>query len=362
MDEMPPINGSNSKLPPPLPPQVGNEESSSFDEKAATLSVWAPLLALILTASLYQLVPSTGEWTKIGRLVVFGFGSLLLLTGLVLAIVGLRRSEQNVFGRALAGLLLNATLITVLVLGVPVFYALKAQAHKQKVMADLQESAKKIRTDTKKDYEDTQGTGSSPERLEKFRKSVEDAAHELKGDDALVMNATGAYLKRLQNAAGPYREAQNTILHPPVLDMSEVKEKVDLETKRKMVLKFLSANEEFKDFLKSGDSAFKEELEKLHVSARTTESALRGFRSKRGNIPTIVKIREMDTRIGNATLGMIDILDTNWGKWNYSNDRKNVVFEDHEALEKFNALFKELQTVGRSQAVLQKQVMNTLAE
>ncbi|WP_150107271.1 hypothetical protein [Pedosphaera parvula] len=359
---MPPLNENTPKQPPPLPSQIQASLNSLFEQKAATLSVWAPMLALILTASLYGLVPSASEWAQKGKFLVLSFGGLLILTGLISAIVALRNNERGVFGRALAGLLINAALIALLVLGLPVVYAIKERVHKQKVMANVQESERQLQADTKKAFEAGTGTRSASDRLQKFQKSMENAAQDLKGDDALVLNASSAYLKQLQILTKQYTDAANPILHPSVLNMSEVKEKEDLDVKRKAVVKFLIANEEFKLFIMKGEAPLKEELEKLHVSERTAESCLRGFRGKQYLRTTVVKIRELDTRIGNTTLSMLDILDTNWGKWNYRSDKKNVLIEDHDALERYNAFCKELMAAGRSQAMLQKQLLKEQAE
>ena len=68
------------------------------------------------------------------------------------------------------------------------------------------------------------------------------------------------------------------------------------------------------------------------------------------------EIRGQDEHMGQAMLGVLDLLDANWGQWSYNPQSGHVKFESQTVLEKFNALLHEIRQAGTDQAATQKRL------
>src|SRR6266436_2366225 len=100
----------------PTPPPLPRRSVGSFGRRAALFSMLAPLVAITMAAILMGMQPSPdGSGVQWGKIAVGGIGTLLVLAGFVLAIIALslmtRDGRRGILGFALAGLILNASVV-----------------------------------------------------------------------------------------------------------------------------------------------------------------------------------------------------------------------------------------------------------
>ncbi len=192
-----------------------------------------------------------------------------------------------------------------------------------------------------------------------MQQSLEAASQGASGDTATVAKAGGAYLQRLQPLMKDYAEAAKSLKEPPVLNLSGVERREQLRAKKALVQKFLATNEKLAAFSANPENPFREELEKASVPAKTVEASLVGFRKSIASRSELaVQIRNDDLRIGNALLGMLDLLDANWGRWSYNTQRQKTIFQDDAALDKYISYREEMEAATKEQKRLQMQVVN----
>ena len=105
-------------IPPPLPPVITPEfqRERTSAVSAAKFSLWAPVLTIpvnLLTTVVLSSAQASG--TYLGSVVQTGVTSLVIVTGFALgwfALLKTRRvGRQVVFGRAVAGIVINGVLI-----------------------------------------------------------------------------------------------------------------------------------------------------------------------------------------------------------------------------------------------------------
>src|SRR2546421_3926334 len=102
-----------------------------------------------------------------------------------------------------------------------------------------------------------------------------------------------------------YAVAAKSLKEPPVLNLSGVERREQLQAKKALVQKFLATNEKLAVFAAAPEKLFREELEKASVPAKTVEASLIGFRKSIASRSELtVQIRNDDRRMGNALLGM----------------------------------------------------------
>ena len=140
-----------------------------------------------------------------------------------------------------------------------------------------------------------------------------------------------------------------------VLDMGEVTQREQLETKREVVRKFLASNEALKSLLANEESVFREELVKLNVPPARIKSELNTFQSGIRGKAVSMRMRETDQRIGESLLGALDFLDGIWGQWNYNKEYSQVQFSPPGALRKYTEFMEAIEAASREQKELQGQ-------
>jgi hypothetical protein len=175
-------------------------------------------------------------------------------------------------------------------------------------------------------------------------------------EDALIQQATSNCRQRIQEAARTHAANAKQVQEVKVLDMEEVTQRGQLETKREVVRNFLASNQALKSLLVSEEAAFTDELAKLKVPPARAESALRGFQSSVQGKAVAIRMREIDQRIGSSLLSALDFLDENWGQWNYNKEYDQVEFSPPGALKKYNDFMAAIEAASKEQHELQAQL------
>jgi hypothetical protein len=176
-----------------------------------------------------------------------------------------------------------------------------------------------------------------------------------KAENALVQQAASSYRQRIQVAASEHVANAKRMQEAKVLDMREVTQREQLETKREVVRKFLASNEALRSLLVNEDVVFKEELVKLNVPPARSKSELNTFKSGIPGKAASIRMRETEQRIGDSLLGALDFLDGIWGEWNYSKEYSQVQFSPPGALSKYNEFMEALEAASKEQKELQGQ-------
>jgi hypothetical protein len=129
------------------------------------------------------------------------------------------------------------------------------------------------------------------------------------------MKGTSAYVQKIQTVQASYTRAVDAFSTAHVLRVSDLTARDQLQARKVIVQKFIEANAAVKDLVRHNEETFREELSKQHVSPAGMASALAGFhKPAAAQTPLVLEIRDTDSRMGNATLGVLNLLDSNWGQ------------------------------------------------
>lgn len=158
---------------------------------------------------------------------------------------------------------------------------------------------------------------------------------------SIVQNAKAATLKqKIDNEAwqlsNAYITAYVALTNPPVLSMALVKEKADLEARKKAVLACIAASQELEAFWESAPARLEEELSRAKLSPDVRKEYLQHFvRSAKLDKPESLKYRKADVLLGQAVLDYLNLLEQNWGKWSYDPRTESVRSTDGQFMENF---------------------------
>jgi hypothetical protein len=341
--------------PPPLPEFATPAKGRSFASHAANACLAAPLIIFGLGFAVSTLSHGPKDGGTMGLFLVLGLVSCLILAvGVILGILAIAMSRSgeraSVITRAILGLALSSVPV---VLAVPNFVRAReaAIAHKQAVenlngaVADFRKQAV--------------GSLNNPDKqtvnLNELNKSLGQAVQNSTGDSAALLKGTQAYLQRIQSLQAAYAGASQTLTAKKVLASSNLTQRADIQERKAAVQSFLETNKKLETFLGQNEANYRAELVNADVSETAIKSALAGFRQTSGaQAPFIVEIRGADDRIGNDMLGVLELLDENWGQWHYRDDTQRLVFDKTAVLDKYNALLNDIKQAGVDQTTAQK--------
>ncbi len=342
--------------PAPLP-SLDSPEPSSFARQAANACLAAPLLIFGLSFCVANLLhvhrDPSARWLLLTLGVVeLGFcvaGALLGVLAIVLARPGQRAS---VVPRALCGLVLLALLAAI---AVPNFVRARSLAlQRRQALQEVQTAAADLRAKSVKALTNGQGTTVDVKEL---NQSLGRAAEKTSGETAALLKATQRYVERVQAYQQAYAKAQNELLASKVLTVANLNQRSQIQERKALVQKFLDANNLCKLFLLQGDATFRQELTELGVPAAQAEAAMREFsRNSAVQLPLMINVRDADERLGRAMLGVLNLLDNQWGQWNYDPAARLVRFETQAALDQYSGLLAQIKQADMDGAAAQKRL------
>ncbi len=356
MDEIPTYDHSK--------PEDREATGPSIYRRCALFSLWAPILTILFSIGVRSaLGGNTGQWVPVARVAAAAMVFLLFMASLVSGIVALcgmrEEGKEGILWQSIVGIMLSLGIFGVT--GVLIIHGVQMAMQNHKATEAMTQTVRELQEESKRDFNRDHkiGLDSAQPKLDKMKTALDGMAKEGTGDAVLTANASKAYLEKLQVLMSEYTAGAKLLQSPPVMDMSGVESKEQLQAKRKVVEDFMAANEKLMAFFTRGEMTFRDELVRFKVPAEMTEQVLKGYRSSatERNI-LIVKIRQTDQQIGTAMLGMLDVLDANWGGWKYSAEKKKTIFSDKATLEKYNEFYRTMQLAGSEQKRLQGQLVN----
>lgn len=344
----------------PFRQQAPPEDDGALFYRCARLSFWVPIGTAIFcvgTANCFKDVHT--ETAHTARLVLLGVVGLSLVIGLVLGLIGLcgipRHGASGLAVPSLRGLLASGAIL---------WLALTGYLHgiqNVRALTKVDDTLKQVDADNKKNLTEE----NDPQRmmqktqlgLDRVKLAMDSAAADTSGPQALAAKAFSAHVGRMQALMKDYASTMKGMLEPSVFDMSGVTQRSQLQARRELVKKFMTANDKLQAFVAQRQELFAQDLDQAGVPTQTKSEALTGYgRAATRQDPLLLKIREQDRRFGKAALGMLDLLDANWGKWKYNAERKKVYFDDPAMQSRMMDYRDEVESAGREQKRLQLQL------
>jgi len=349
-------------LPPPLPAAEKSVSKSAL--LASIMAMLSPfiLLGLALAFGFFEAKGwPTGEgraaamlvWLIAGMIFALGLGASFFAT------VG--KSGQTSTGvqvRGVAGLFLHAlVLLMLLQKGMELQKGMAAQ-RKQR-MDDAFAAVKKINEEARQGRFEGDETISGQQHLKRLQQEYVKASADLAGTDKLIFEEGAAYTGRLQVEMKKYEECVRRMRESKVLSPQANDSREKISQNRQVVQDFMAANNTFSNFVYRAADHFEKELLARKLPDQLIRQTMVGFnRTSSVRKPYILQIRKTDAQIGQATLGMLDILDTWSGKWKIESATGMLLLPDDDAIAKYEELLAEVDEASEEQTKAQDQLLS----
>ncbi len=246
--------------------------------------------------------------------------------------VGRSVGYKGIFGRAVFGVTANALLVFLAILGVGGFMRLEKQLEKQKAQ---QQSPVRVSFE------------AATARLARSQKTLDRMATNYQGDAAVVAATSSEFLRQLRVLGDNYAAKTKLINLQLASWTGEVTSKDTLQAKELVASDYLEANDKLAAFSQNRNDIYRQALVKAGVSTNGIATAMNAFTSEGSTQPPW----EANRKLGQAHLTCLRFLETNWGKWSYTND--HIMFQTESLKQEYTNLQSNVNQAYREVVSLQ---------
>jgi hypothetical protein len=352
------FNLSKRMNPPPIPPSA--RKKSSFASQAATASLIAPILAIVLIGPAKAGFQDMQDAAMVNVVIDLAC-ALLIIIGILFGILGLVRipeyGPKGILGKGIAGLAINGILILIFAANVLVAHQKKLQA-RTAALAKVKSVEAEIRVGNQKALNSKSAiTNGNSEQLDRLSSALQSASTNLSGDEALVSQAMAAHFSRLHDALTNYEAAALEVRNAHILNHFSTTDKGQFAARRQIVERFLQANADLTGFITNSENHIIADLTKSHVSNSYIKKTMEHFHANAAPLNAVsLRIRACDDRVGAAMLDALNLLEADWYKWTINPKNGNLRFEDPKDLEAYNKIIRDMKTAGEDQLKFQQQL------
>jgi len=351
--------------PPPLqPPPAGK----SLFHQAAKACLAAPLIAIIINF-LGHASMRTGQASAPSNpgtvMIVEMLALLLFVLGVVFAVIALfgigHHGKQGLLGRGCAGLLINGLLVALFITN---FVSARNRAlSNRQAIAQLASATEELREEAIRSMEADAVTNDPGAQLEILRNQINDAGQIASGENKKVVEAMSAFVARLQPVIQRFTKIANQVWESEPANFGTLTDKEQIATRRELIQRFSAANQEFSQMCSNQADILREELELRQLPRAEIEKLISTYRQQTSPTrATVLAMRECDNQNSKVLLSLLDLAESQWGKWHYDQENDYTVFEDEKSANEFaqlaerlNASLKRQDQLSRELLELQKQ-------
>ncbi len=353
---------------------IDTEPPPPFCFRAAKLSFWLPLIASALTVGINNLLQGSYSTTTICiRLAALGVFALMILASFFFSIVALtgvrEHGPDGLLWRGIRGVIANfVTMYLLVTSGIQAYHARVRAREAVQELQQLEQEALARSPNEKSGQAPEQGrpatasaspsapASASGQTVKGTASSGSASGHSSASGTAT--NFVGPYTQKLQALTAEYDAASKALQDPPVLNMSGVFKRETILARKKLVRRFLTANEKLEAFVVNGEDYYQRELDQSTYTDEKATSLLEAYRkTAREKDPLTLKLRDADQRKASAMMGILDVLDSSWGRWKFDEESKRVLFDEQTAVDKYLVFKQAMDVAAADQKKLQEQLL-----
>jgi hypothetical protein len=373
------MNPSPPSLAAPKPPK-------GFAHYAVLGSQWAMVLAGWMFMYEAATVPHTSALPVVGKPMLC---LVLIVTGLALAILAVCYVKPHSPPRTrLWGIVSVAgNCVLLFFLALCFFQGIKSHRHAQRIIAALKEESRQQEQTLARLYEErtnlirttadlreattnlmsnlrgsfnprTGLTNLNSEAIQQFRERLDQAGQQLSGDIGVLarimsinLDAKATRSQNLQASGQRVRDAhieQGFGLDTPG----------QIAERRKLVSDFLAANSALASAISNEENNILTMLQSSNVSPNFIEIDRQQLSRSRPQRELMLQIRAYDQQQGEDLLGILDLLEKDWGKWHSDPTNKTVNFDDDASRLGYLQHRQGLQDASAAQISLQRRMLD----
>lgn len=253
-------------------------------------------------------------------------------------------------------LLIAASIVILAAVAGRSFFAVTEARHNREAMSEFREASQEINKDLKEKLGSEDTVDGATAKAQQMQDAMGKTASKLTGDAAKSFRAGERLMGVMKEKVTNYETAFKGFVSQGGSEPKSLISETVIQSRLDLLKAFESRNQEFTDFLKTAEDAFRAELAKESFPSARIEETVKGFRDG-GNFPTLIAIRGTDAELCAVMTKYLTLLKTEWGKWKV-NEEGAIEFQNDTSADEFMGYGKQLQDIAARQASLQEKVLN----
>jgi hypothetical protein len=340
--------------PPPLP-----KPKPSAAHRCALGSVIAPLIAILVAVTVHV----TSASPPPAVLIITGLTCIVLvIVGFVTGILGLTGIRQHgtrgLLGKGIAGVVINGVLLVCF--GVAAVAGFNKAIANHKLLQNLNADEQQLRDNARQSFNGKTGiTNTDFSLMDKMKSDLDSATPALTGDKAALAKAESHYLEKMRSSMKNYHDAAIELREARILVTSNLTSVTQIESRREVLQNFITASENLKNLITNSEDSIRADLSSMNLSQDTIDRTMADF--DRTFLPVRnlrLQICECDDRISHSMGAILNLLETDWGRWHFNSFDQKLYFDDAADREIYSDSFDDIRLASRQQVHLQGELVN----
>jgi hypothetical protein len=200
-----------------------------------------------------------------------------------------------------------------------------------KTTANLSEATTNLMSNLRESFNPRTGMTNNPQAMQQVREQLNKAGLELPGDAGVVAKVISINLDGMARRSQSLQASGQRVEDAHIELANALTTPDQIADRRKLVYDFLAANSALASSISNTENNIMTMLQSSNVSPALTEVSRKQLSRSRYQRELMLQIRAYDQQQGEDFLGILDLLEKDWGKWQYDPTNKTVNFDNEES-------------------------------
>jgi hypothetical protein len=184
------------------------------------------------------------------------------------------------------------------------------------------------------------------------------AGQELSGDAGVLARVTSINLDEMAKRSQSLQASGQRVLDAHIELADALTTPDQIADRRKLVYDFLAANSALANSISNKENDIITMLQSSNVSPNFIEISRKQLSHSRYQRELMLQIRAYDQQQGEDFLGILDLLEKDWGKWHYDPTNKTINFDNEESRLGYLKHRQGIKDASAAQVSLQGQLLD----
>lgn len=225
--------------------------------------------------------------------------------------------------------------------------------------ADLSEATTNLMSNLRGSFNPRTGrTNLNSQAIQEVRERLNQAGQQLPGDAGVVARIMSINLDAMATRSQNLQASAQRVRDAHIEQGYGLTTPGQIADRRKFVYEFLAANSALASAISNKESDIMTMLQSSNVSASFIEIGRQQLSRSRDQRELMLQIRAYDQQQGEDFLGILDLLEKDWGKWHYDPTNEMVNFDNEESRLGYLKHRQGIKDASAAQISLQSQLLN----
>ena len=225
--------------------------------------------------------------------------------------------------------------------------------------ANVREATTNLMSSLRESYNPRTGlTNANPQAMQQVRDQLNEAAHALPGDAGVVARVMSINIDRLAERSQSLQASVQRVRDADIEHAKALTTPDQLADRRKLVYDFLAASSALASSISNSENYIMTMLQSSNVSPTMTEISRKQLSRSRYQREAMLQIRAYDQQQGENLLGILALLEKDWGQWHSDPTNKTIHFDNEESRLGYMKYRQGIQAAAAAQISIQGQLLD----